>query len=466
MRWLRTFQIHVDDICGSDNIIFTAEIWKVNENEAPIITKVNDNINIIEGKYFPFLDIALFWSNHEKLKFMIYMKPNQQLKYLNKGSNHSASCFKAIATGVFGRLSKLTSECKKTMNSRLDELYPEHAKALKHAKLAPDIFPKMKEVPADLNVKEEEKKKKESRRKVSRQVYFCIGICEVWKGKNAIHKTLKMLIQKYNLKWLRQSMSYHKFSNLREILQGDLSGKLMKGVGSRDFDALPCNCSTPSKRNGICIYNSKCRHSIVVYKATCKLCDANYIGNTQTHLKQRMNLHFNDVKSLVSKGIRSDTFAKHFARHFKKGTKPTSKQIRDIMDIDVIWKGNPISCVKSFGKVNCSLCMKERLAILRASRNEDEKKKMINANSELYGACRHKPKFHRFTTYNSSADDGRTSPERVSTNIFNYSPPPSTNDRNENLNICTEISTTENSTPNDNFISLLTEVCTTMVEGN
>ena len=201
-------------------------------------------------------------------------------------------------------------------------------------------------------------------------------------------------------------MSYHKFPNLREILQGDLNGKILKGIGSRDFEPLPCNCSAPSKHNGICIFNGKCRHSIVVYKATCRICKAFYIGNTQTHLKQRMNLHFHDVKAQVLKNIKSDTFAKHFASHFEKGTKLNNKEVRNTMTIDTLWEGNPISCTKSFGKLSCTLCMKERLHILKALGDKDETR-LINSNNELYGACRHKPKFHRFTHYTSSTDDGQ-----------------------------------------------------------
>ena len=81
------------------------------------------------------------------------------------------------------------------------------------------------------------------------------------------------------------------------------------------------------------------------------------------------------------------------------------------MEVEVIWKGNPISCVKSFGKLNCTLCMKERLAILNALRDKEGKKKLINSNNELNSACRHKPKFHRFTQYTSSTDDGQKGPE-------------------------------------------------------
>jgi hypothetical protein len=48
---------------------------------------------------------------------------------------------------------------------------------------------------------------------------------------NPIHAILKELRNKDGLTWLRISMSYHKFSNLREIFQGDLNRKLMDGIG-------------------------------------------------------------------------------------------------------------------------------------------------------------------------------------------------------------------------------------------
>ena len=103
------------------------------------------------------------------------------------------------------------------LNSKIDEIYPEHAKALKIANLITDKFPKMKKILEQITFSNEKEKKTNEnlkRRKVSRQTYFCIGICDVWKRKHAIHITLKKLREKYNLRWLRFSMSYHKFSNL------------------------------------------------------------------------------------------------------------------------------------------------------------------------------------------------------------------------------------------------------------
>ena len=38
---------------------------------------------------------------------------------------------------------------------------------------------------------------------------------------------------------------------------------------------------------------------------------------------------------------------------------------------------------------------------------------MINSNNEIYGACRHKPKFHRYALLQkASTDEGLTSPKR------------------------------------------------------
>ena len=37
---------------------------------------------------------------------------------------------------------------------------------------------------------------------------------------------------------------------------------------------------------------------------------------------------------------------------------------------------------------------------------DNKEKRLINSNNELYGACRHKSKFHRYTTTNSNTDEG------------------------------------------------------------
>ena len=58
------------------------------------------------------------------------------------------------------------------------------------------------------------------------------------------------------------------------------------------------------------------------------------------------------------------------------------------------------------------------MEILKASR--EDKENLINSCHEIYGACRHKAKFHRFikngnVTNNTNTDDGGK-PERVDNN--------------------------------------------------
>jgi hypothetical protein len=78
-----------------------------------------------------------------------------------------------------------------------------------------------------------------------------------------------------------------------------------------------------------------------------------------------MGQHLNDVKKLVTKCTKLDSFASHFAQHCKKEIKPTSDELRKMMKGKIVWQGNAISCMRSFGKLNCSLCMWERIEILR-----------------------------------------------------------------------------------------------------
>jgi len=68
--------------------------------------------------------------------------------------------------------------------------------------------------------------------------------------------------------------------------------------------------------------------------------------------------------------------------------------IRAMQTFDILWQGNPLSLVKSFGTRECQLCSREKIEIIKWSRKEPET--LINTCSEIYGGCRHKPKFHRY----------------------------------------------------------------------
>ena len=401
--WLDRLQRRINKIAGNDFLKFTMEIWRsdvvVNEDG------LNDKrITINRDEYFPFLDMKLSWNMNGSLDFGVHLKPNQELKYLNKGSAHTPSCFKAVSTGVMKRLTKLTSVTKENCNLKLDKIYPLHFEALNKADLLknveiPSLAEKKKEMEDERKNPTLNKVKKRRERDRKRAIYFKIGFSNFWI--QPVHKIIKKHKNKFtSLNWLRVSMSYHRFTNFREHLQGDLTTKLNEGIDSEDFQTLQCNCRNKKK----CIYGGRCRSSIVVYQATCSMTGKKYIGNTQQHVKTRLQQHVQDVRRLVKLGEKSDSFAEHFASLIpgdpaEKKKKKIAEEVK--FEVKILWKGNPISCVKTFGTKKCKLCSKERIEILKATRKDQ--KSIINKNNEIYGACRHKPRFHKFCRQTAKA---------------------------------------------------------------
>ena len=174
------------------------------------------------------------------------------------------------------------------------------------------------------------------------------------------------------------------------------------------------------------------------------------MGNTQQKLKIRMGQHFLETKNLANgNGKISDTFAKHFASHLKekmeKGELKKAKtcDVRDLVKMSILWEGNAISCNKSFGKISCQLCMNERIEILKQIKSDKKlgTNKSINSNSEIYGSCRHRPKFHRFFYHPPSTDEEQGSSERVCKMKKNEGNPPAPLSDISNLLVCREVST-------------------------
>ena len=105
-----------------------------------------------------------------------------------------------------------------------------------------------------------------------------------------------------------------------------------------------------------------------------------------------MDGHFSDLQRLLKSGQKSDSFAANFVQHFNYTTSRTD--LRKFMTFKVIKQINPIGVMKTFTKPNCNLCMQERLTILKMMC--DKRVTVMNKNSEIYGACRHKTCFRQF----------------------------------------------------------------------
>ena len=223
-------------------------------------------------------------------------------------------------------------------------------------------------------IKQKEKAIAKRRRDKLRTTWFCIGFSNIWD--EPLHKKIKQLKEEYNLTWLRVSMSYHRFPNVKELFNGDLLEKLMDGIADTEVEDLDCNCNKTSKtRDRKCIYDEKCRLQTVVYEAYFPKYNKSYIGKTQRHVKQRMQEHITDAWQVVRHGrakcgndydwygsggySRADAFAK-FAENISRKCKTKNEvreKLKSLMIVRIIWKGNRIKCGKSQKTIGCKLCM-------------------------------------------------------------------------------------------------------------
>ena len=139
-----------------------------------------------------------------------------------------------MARQLHQRLAKLTKATENNNKETLKEIYPDHFKALEPAKLVTRNTPTLEEEILKRKAEQAKpeltaKQAKEKQRDGEKKTFFCIGHSKIW-NKMPVHETVKLTRDKHDLKWLRISMSCHRFTNLRETLQGDLSGKIMHGM--------------------------------------------------------------------------------------------------------------------------------------------------------------------------------------------------------------------------------------------
>jgi hypothetical protein len=404
--WLEDFQNEINTLTSSEHLQFTVDIW---EPSAPLEEKPRlEAVTINRSDYFPYLDMELFW-REEKLNFKVHLKENQVLKYLNEGSTHTSACFKSIPHGVLRRLSILTSITPKNQDKRLNELYPEHTRALEQANLpVPQTYPTLRESietinqrlanstnpTNDTNKEIQEKKKRDRDRK--RSTFFCIGFSRIW-GHEPIHVRLKRLRDKHNLTWLRNAMSYHKFSNFGEKFNSDLNSKVNAGLEDISELNLTCVCQKRCKReDGNCAYEGNCRQQMIVYNLHCLCCNKDYVGKSQNHLRIRTDKHYYEVWLAIHKGVYTDSFARQVAKHCSHLTSSNAvrKWCRENIRPSIIYQGDRLKCMKSAMTMNCKMCMVERKEILQ--RMKADKHKIINDNSDIFARCSCKCRFHKF----------------------------------------------------------------------
>ena len=116
-------------------------------------------------------------------------------------------------------------------------------------------------------------------------------------------------------------MSYIRFPDLGEILQGVLLSNIRDAIRSKSFLRHQYNCNSATKVKVIFDYVGECRLCYVVYNVICKICILVYVGNTQNNIKI-MEQHFQDVAQKIQHDENSDTFAAHFSQYLNPKLTP------------------------------------------------------------------------------------------------------------------------------------------------
>jgi hypothetical protein len=116
--------------------------------------------------------------------------------------------------------------------------------------------------------------------------------------------------------------------------------------------------------------------------------------------KDRMAGHFALLSKYMRKHKDSSSLVKHLAQkdhwpELAQGEITTPKQLRAKLIFNVVYQGNPISAVRSFGTNRCKICMKEQIEILKHS--FDPTVKLMNSRLEIHSSYLHKPEFRRFS---------------------------------------------------------------------
>ena len=83
---------------------------------------------------------------------------------------------------------------------------------------------------------------------------------------------IRALVKKNKLIWLRPKISNQKFTNIGEMFNGDLTGKVMDGIVDKDLKDKPFDYNVKmKKKDGSCLYDVCCRRSMIVYELRSKI---------------------------------------------------------------------------------------------------------------------------------------------------------------------------------------------------
>ena len=414
---------------------FKSEAWLVDwKRKVDLKSRVltNDRVAFtieVEEKQ-KFLDIETFWDEYGNFSYQVYLKPNQKIQYLNSTSMHTRKTLQAIPRSVITRLVRLSSDLDQNSTFHLRS-FPIHKEALRKSGLVNQT--KLNDTHKASTYLGDYKKG--SSRHDKRTIHFVIPYMKPWLIK-PIHVLIKENLRRFDFN-LRISMSYSKMPDLDSILKADAESKLTADIADSSGIELPCNCHG-RREKGCVLKGGGCRKIGVIYGMKCTVevdgepCGKVYVGSTNQRAKIRVKQHMYGLRaylkgeiergglaegdcgddtldeqnnslttisalanttqgnstafaaSTAAANTNSDTYIRHMISHNLLGGREALgvAEIRDMTECFVIKDIKPIR----LGTINCSICSSERIEIFM------RRKSVMNSRTEIFGACRHKPK--------------------------------------------------------------------------
>ena len=320
-------------------------------------------------KVVDFLDMTL---DLRRAIYKPYKKPNSNLTYIYKQSNHPPSIIKNLTKSVNKRLSP---------NSKKAQIFNEACPPPPPISRSPEKNGYNTNLQFDriCTDKNNEKNKTRKRKITWFNPPFNINVA------TNFAKTFLTLIDKHFPKNKRLSkifkrntikVSYNCLPNVKQTISNNNQLLLqLHRMKESTQDSKLCNCR--QKKKNSCPLDGKCLTKCVVYKAKVTETASNnqetYIGLTENEFKTRFNLHKSYFK--LEHKRTSTTLSEHVWKLKNKN-----------INFNIIWE--VVKKVKAFAPSDkkCKLSLQEKLTILRSAPS-------LNKRSEIFGHCIYRKKF-------------------------------------------------------------------------
>ena len=344
---------------------------RIKKEITKIFKELNLNITIeCNKKIVNFLDITLDLNTG---KYYPYKKPNDEIQYINKNSNHPPNIIKELPKMISRRLSNLSYDEDIFKKSK-----PIYEKALRESGYDEELlFNKT-------NTNTETPRRNRKRNIIWYNPPFSKNV------ETNIARSFLNLIRKH----FPPSNKYHKIFNKNNVkvsysCMENMETKIKKHNKKIIYPSntelkLECNCRNKEQ----CPFQGNCREKSVIYECTVITKDERpiekaYKGVTEGEAKQRVVTH---NTSFINQTYRSSSELSKYIWELKDKGK----------DYEIKWKIIDRSNPYINGLKRCNLCTTEKLHIINS-----DCEKIINKRSELISKCRHENKFY-LSNYKSS----------------------------------------------------------------